>query len=275
MNSKEQMNLNQEIKKVQLNIASELHEICQKNNIEYFLVAGSLLGAVRHKGFIPWDDDIDIGMLRKDYEKFIEVAKKELNKKYFLQTWDTDSNFGLPIAKIRAETTEYVEYSIKDINIHKGIFIDIFPLDNTPENFFEKSKHKFITYFLKRTILIKQNYVLWGNESVLKKFLYKAFSLLLIGISVEPLKLLMKKEMTKYNNCESLNVVGIGGSYSYDKETIKKEWIKDKVLLEFESQKFYAPLKYHEYLNNLYGDYMTPPPESQREDRHKIIKIKL
>jgi len=122
----------EEIHKIQFEMALEVKRICQNHNIEYFLIAGTLLGAVRHKGFIPWDDDLDIGMLRIDYNKFISLAPIEMDKKYVLQTWDTDPGFALPSAKLRKSGTKYIERNSQKANIHNGIFIDIFPFDNAP-----------------------------------------------------------------------------------------------------------------------------------------------
>src|SRR5690554_5979187 len=122
------------VHKVQLEIANEVKRICEKNNIKYFMIAGTLLGAVRHRGFIPWDDDLDIGMLRNDYKRFIELAAKELNDTYYLETWYTSSGYGMPFAKIRKNDTRYIEKSSKDVKCHPGIFIDIFPFDNVPNN---------------------------------------------------------------------------------------------------------------------------------------------
>ena len=113
-----------------LDLMITLDGICRKENISYSLHGGTLLGAVRENGFIPWDDDMDIGMLRADYEKFLNVAKEKLNKKYFLQTWDTDEKFALPFAKIRLNGTKYIEHNSKNVDIHNGIYIDIFPYDN-------------------------------------------------------------------------------------------------------------------------------------------------
>ena len=94
-----------QIQQHQLNMAKEVDRICKKYNLRYSIAGGTLLGAIRHQGFIPWDDDLDISMPREDYDKFIKIAQQELGKKYFLQTWDTDKNFVFPFAKIRENNT--------------------------------------------------------------------------------------------------------------------------------------------------------------------------
>ena len=122
---------------LELKILKEVKRICEKHNIPYFLIAGSLIGAVRHKGFIPWDDDIDIGMLRDDYERFLDVCKTDLGSEYFLQTPETEKgNADYGIAHIRLNGTSMVQEFRKNTTTHNGFTIDIFPYDNLPENKF-------------------------------------------------------------------------------------------------------------------------------------------
>ncbi len=161
------------VHKVHLEIVSEVKRICKKNGIKYSMIAGTLLGAVRHHGFIPWDDDLDIGMLRRDYERFLQVARKELCRQYFLQTWETDKNFVLPFAKIRKNGTKLVEKNSADVKMHQGIYIDIFPFDNLPRKAFEQKKQNWITWLLKRILLAKKCYTPWEKEDLTKMFFYK------------------------------------------------------------------------------------------------------
>ena len=124
--------MNGSIKDVQivcLEILKEIDRICKQNGILYWMEGGSMLGAVRHHGFIPWDDDLDIAMFRDDYNRFLEIASKELKENYFLQTHQTDPEYPLFYAKVRKNNTFIDERSYQDLNIHKGIFVDIFPVD--------------------------------------------------------------------------------------------------------------------------------------------------
>ena len=118
-----------ELKKIELEMFKYYLAICEKHDLKYFLIGGTLLGAVRHKGFIPWDDDIDIGMPRPDYEKFLLVAQKELPEHIFLQTHNTDIEYPNCFAKLRNSDTTFIETSCKKLKINHGIYIDIFPLD--------------------------------------------------------------------------------------------------------------------------------------------------
>ena len=120
---------------LELDIAVTVKEICERHHIRYFLLAGSVLGAIRHKGFIPWDEDMDIGMLRDDYEQFLTACRDELDdNKYFLQTEDTDAAYALPFAKIRLNNTRIIEGFSKGVPCHQGIFVDIFPFDSVPDD---------------------------------------------------------------------------------------------------------------------------------------------
>lgn len=121
-----------QVQAIELEILLEVDRICRKHRISYFLDSGTALGAVRHKGFIPWDDDIDIGMLRDDYERFLSVAQEEMGQDYFLQTYRTD---GTPImfAKVRKTGTTFVEFRLRKFPINHGLFIDIFPYDYLPQ----------------------------------------------------------------------------------------------------------------------------------------------
>ena len=119
-----------ELRKLQLTeieVLDEIVRICKKHKLQYFLLAGTCLGAVRHSGFIPWDDDIDIGMPREDYEKFLNIALDELDEKYFLQYYKTDENYYLGFAKVRKNNTSFITKGFEKKKGHQGFFVDIFP----------------------------------------------------------------------------------------------------------------------------------------------------
>lgn len=256
----------------QLIIAREIKRICDENNIKYFIIAGTLLGAVRHGGFIPWDDDMDIGMLREDYERFVAAAKTGLGEDFFLQTTETDENYGLPFAKILLKGTLLVEASAGS-NAKKGIFVDVFPFDVAPENAENREKHNKQTYFYKRLLLAKLNYKVCGEKDYVKKTVYSALKVMASVYSHDKLCEKLEKEITKYNGETSTEIVNIGGAYGYKKETIKSRWVDETVEIPFEDMTISAPKEYIEYLESFYGDYMTPPPEDKRYNRHSVVKL--
>lgn len=263
----------EKVHKIQMEIALEVKRICEKNNINYFIIAGTLLGAVRHRGFIPWDDDMDIGMLREDYERFLKVCKRDLSNEYFLQTMDTDRNFGLPMAKLRREGTRFIEKNSEDVKMHNGIYIDIFPFDNSPNSRVKKQMQAVKTYVLKRSILAKNGYNFTLDSGVIKKVIYKIIKVFASLIPVYKQKQLLKRQMQKYNDEKTTDVVVIGGAYGYHKETIQRKWVSNLTTIKFEGIDLPCPSYYEDYLTYFYGDYLTPPPEEKRDNRHGIIEV--
>ncbi|MBR5246145.1 MAG: LicD family protein [Clostridia bacterium] len=256
----------------QLIIAREIKRLCDKHNIKYFIIAGTLLGAVRHGGFIPWDDDMDIGMLREDYEKFLEIAKSELGEDFFLQTPETDKNYGLPFAKILLNGTILVEATAGS-DAKKGIFIDVFPFDVAPENEADRENHNKQTYFYKRLLLAKLNYNVCAKNDYVKRAVYFALKVMATFYFHDKLVKKLESEITKYNDKKTEDIVNIGGAYGYKKETIKADWVRDTVEIPFEDMTISAPVDYIKYLETFYGDYMTPPPEDKRYNRHSVTEL--
>lgn len=260
---------------VQLDIALAVKKICEDNNIDYFLLAGSALGAVRHGGFIPWDDDIDIGMLRHDYDRFLTCAASELPKNLTTQNWMEDPNLPLPFTKIRRDNSLFEEGNAVDMAGHKGIFIDIFPLDNTPENRLKRKLHSCLIWILKRVILVKSNLKL-NNDSNLKRFINSGFKFIWGRYTNDKkYREALNKLMLFFANSDTLFATSIGGSYRYDKETIKKSWVLSLKPIQFEGHTFNVPGDVDAYLNNLYGDFMTLPPVEHQVLRHNVVRAEL
>lgn len=264
-----------ELRKLQmceLLIADEIKRVCEKNNIRYFIVAGTLLGAVRHGGFIPWDDDMDFGMLREDYDRFVEVCQKELSPDYVLQTWDTDENYPFSFGKLRLNNTHIMESFSSPSNSHDGIFVDIFPFDNAPDNYNERKKQERRYYLYKRVLWIKKGY---GQnikeESMIKHIKYNVSKRLCSPVPYRKVKNQFDKIIRKYNGYKTNRVV-FDAPYSYEKNCIDIQWAKDLNVYEFEGHSYPGIRDYDAYLSHLYGDYMTLPPEDKRHS-HDIVKV--
>lgn len=242
-------------------IATEIKRVCEKNNIKYFLLSGSLLGAVRHKDFIPWDDDMDIGMLRNDYEKFIEVCEKDLNKeKFFIQRIETDPGFAKFYIRVLLYGTSLDYCYIKNTNSKKCLFVDVFPYDKIPNSKFLQKKQSLVTSFARRLYRHKLHYV---DDNM--TFGCKLELLLSPFFSKKSLIKMYNKEIQKYNKKEhTIYVNSPNAGYGYYRERIKTEWITE--LKDFNFGELILPgfVKYDEYLTFLYGDYMTLPEEDQR-----------
>ena len=252
----------------QLRIAKEIIRVCQKNNIKVFMDSGTLIGAVRHKGFIPWDDDFDFGMLREDYERFNKIATKELGNDFFWQTWETDKKYALPFGKVREKNTLYLE-SKAGLTSENGFYVDILPYDKAPSNQKDWDDFRSKQNSLMADILMKCHYKPWiidGKVNIKSRIWFFYHQLISLPFSRTSL-------IDRYNNhtntiCNETLLYQQTGWKRY-----KKEWFEDIVWLKFEDTEFPAIAYYHEWLTTAYGDYMTPPPLSQRENRHEIYKL--
>lgn len=257
---------------LELKIAKEIKRICDKNNIKYFLTAGTLLGAVRHGGFIPWDDDMDIGMLRMDYEKFINACQKDLGKEFFLQTWDTDPEFPFSFGKIRLKGTHFVEGFSENAGACDGIFVDIFPFDNVPDALKERKKQSRKYFLCKRLLWMKKGMgTNMKEENMKQKAKYYAFWLFSHLFRYEDIKNYFAKIQKTYND-HSTKMVVTDGSYTYEKESIERKWVENLEPVRFETEEFLSYRDKEEYLKHFYGDYMKLPPIEKR-NRHLLRNV--
>ena len=260
---------NKDLRKAQLlmlKILKEVHKICEENNIKYFLSDGTLIGAIRHQGFIPWDDDLDIGMLREDYEKFCKIAPQILSENFILQNFQTDKGYGLQFGKVILKNTVWIEKVAKNTNRQwSGIYIDIFPYDNITEN---KKIQKLINrlyIFIQELILIKFKYINISNyESMAKKLKYVLKKIYLCTISKKLLIYIRDSICKRYLNKSKTLVTKYGGNFYKNQNPYN--FYKDLTLQNFEDTSFYIPKNYDKILKNLYGNYMEIPPiEKQRQ----------
>ena len=257
----------------QLRILKEIQDICSRNGIRHFAIAGTLLGAVRHKGFIPWDDDIDIGMLRSDYCKFMERAKIELSSDFFLQTWETDPGFGLPMAKIRINNTTIVEGASANVKCHQGIFVDIFPFDEKPDAPVRRWFHAMSSYILKRALLARSGYSVGDQKRLPLRLAFASMNTVLRFVPTQSLIQLFEKQMQQFNGHQSEECVTVAGSYGYRRESVLRSWTEDLMDYEFHDLTICGFRNSHAYLSNLYGEYLRLPPEGARGQRHDIQSI--
>ncbi len=259
-------NHNKDMQKIEVEMLLEIDRICKKFNIRYFLIAGTLLGAIRHKGFIPWDDDIDIAMPLNDYRRFCKIAEKELNDKYFLQNYKTDT-IALWFTKIRKNNTTAIQLNHKNKLHHQGIWVDIFPLigvENDEQWLSEINKKA------KRTkkILNKKIGLMEDTEG---KIIYEiANKLISLKVCKFFFGLFFKhlfKDPENYSYCFYL------WASSKIKAKFPTEMFSEVCEVEFEGHMFPAPKDWDGYLTLEYGDYMTPPPPEKRNGGSHTISI--
>lgn len=263
----------EKLRSVELEILDEIVRICDKYDITYFLAYGTLLGAIRHKGFIPWDDDIDIAMSREDYNKFKDKCKNELDDKYFLQNPETEPLYWMGIShlKVRKNGTLWKVPDLANLDVHKGIFVDIFVLDHA-------SKEKSILQDIQAILFEKIKGVRWHKTKVASQDTNSLRHKLVVSIAslfkLEHLLKLQRKVVSINKDVKSQYYIRFGSSKKgHRKQTMPKEVFHPPKKVEFEGKLYNAPNDWDEYLTRIYGDYMELPSEDKRRSHNpeKII----
>ena len=239
---------------VELNILETVKMICNKHSITYYAIAGSLLGAIRHKGFIPWDDDLDIGMPRKDYNKFMEVVDQELPDDLFAQTYLNTRSFPYDMIKIRnSNTTGFTPWE-KNEDCNKGIFIDIFPIDNIPDDLeIRKSEINNIKSLFHKAVLLSRKTETSPPFKVIKSIVKHA----LIATGNKRKSAFIEKAIqlcSNYNNIET-EFCGMRSFSNPEKFTWRTDTCSKLIEIPFENTSIICPAGYDSILTSIYGDY--------------------
>ena len=270
------------LQKVLLQMMKDIHFVCEKHSLTYFLGGGSCLGAVRHKGFIPWDDDIDVIMPREDYDRFPALLNAEFPEKYFYEEIRINEKYDANFMKIRLKGSVCREIFESDPE-NAGIFIDINPLENVYDNSFLRKLHGYTCELL---LLICSCVRLKNNAPLIRPFITDKKQIAVIERKLRLAKLLSFFSLRKWllitekrmSSCKNINSSFVSiptGRKHYFGEMQPRETFEKAVLTDFEDTEFYIMCGYESYLTGLFGeDYMTPPPESSRE-RHAVTELKF
>ena len=258
------MNKLSELQQCQFDILLEIDRICSKHNIPYYLAYGTCLGAYRHHGFIPWDDDIDICMMAEDLERLKEY-KEEFLSPYFLQCQETDPEYGPMIARVRDSDTTLIERTEVERDINHGVFVDIYPLFPSYENS-KKATRKIICSYIYRLLLY--GHAPYNHGGVVKKV-----ANLLLKITPPALKTAIKRHtyavMRKETNTGFVSIL-YGGD---ERVSYKKEWLFPTKKMMFEDYSLPVPGQVEKYLEYSYGDYMKLPPPEKQTVHHDYVFV--
>lgn len=257
-----------EIHEVTLDLMDILHEICEKNGIKYYIVYGTLIGAVRHHGFIPWDDDFDICMTRDDYEKFIDIVNKMNDARYKIASRANTTNYYNGIARFYDANYEY-RTKLNVLQYEQGVFIDIYPLDPCADTVAETQKiynsvkkldARYIIYCTKKSLSNSLKNIIRVPYHYFLRFRYgKSFP--------QKIDEMIKQKIYKKLSSNS-KYVAFYWENRKDFRMFERAWFNERILVDFENRKYWIPKEYDRMLRLSYGDYMILPPENERVATH-------
>ena len=260
-----------EIQQMELGIMEYIHEVCQKIGVKYFLAYGSLIGAVRHKGFIPWDDDMDICMLREDYEKLQDYLIANPDERYEVMSYKNNLNYVYPFMKVQDNHTYLLEEDVR-IDSNMGIYVDIFPVDGYEND--ANFKNKMTKLIKKRQLSCYTFKGITNTKSVLNS-LIRYISVIIFYFTNTNKYVAQIEELAKSRKVSDYEEVDYLIYKDMNKPVWRREWLEQVTTGTFEGKEFMIPKKYHEILTSDYGDYMQLPPVEQRVSHHdfKLWKI--
>lgn len=257
-----------QLQRIELEMLLEVDRICKKNGIKYTIIGGTLLGAVRHGGFIPWDDDADVAMLRTEYDKFCEICEKELDvSRFYFQTMDNTIGYRWGYAKLRRKNTLFLRENQEEMEYEQGIFLDIFPIDGTPDNAILRVFHDFSCFCVRK--------VLWaavGRKSEKNNLLRIIYELLFL-IPEKIVKKMYKKLILKRGDKTKI-VRTLTFPAPKELRGYYRKWFSETAPIVFEGNVFEGVKDFNGWLCYEFGDYMKIPPVEKRKT-HPVVCVKF
>lgn len=258
-----------QLQMVELELLIEVDRICKICDIKYNIIAGTLLGAVRHNGFIPWDDDADVALLRPEYEKFRNACKTELDTtRFYFQDHRNTPGYRWGYGKLRRKGTVFLRENQEHMPYEQGVFIDVFPLDGVPDNYILRCLHNFQCFCVRK--------VLWsavGRIADKSRFMRKWYGLL-YHIPERKVFNYYHGMIRRSNKCKTKMVRILMFPTPNREYGYLRRWYEESMNIAFENYIFQGIKKYPQYLKFKFGNYMELPPENERKV-HPVSRIKL
>lgn len=256
----------EEMKNLQVTMLGEIDAFCKVNNLQYFLFAGTLIGAVRHHGYIPWDDDLDICMKRKDYDFFFRNFNKNREDSYRAICFENDPEYYLASGKVIDDRTVLIENTQSDYQI--GVYIDVFPMDKVPgdERQFKMMNRQIGLY---RNMLLLKNVTIQKGRSVAKNTVLAISKVLLKAVPRLFILKQIRKIATRYEDNEDASRIADISVFTWGtRELFPAEDLYECINMEFEGNQWPVPKNYHHVLSSMYGEYMKLPPKEKQVSHH-------
>ena len=262
----------------QLDILKAFIRVCDKHNLTYFLVYGTALGAIRHKGFIPWDDDIDVGMPRADYEKYIQLQSEYEGTPYFIQTFKSDPCYIYNYAKLRDSSTTFLENAFKNHRINQGVFIDVFPVDGMSKEEGDREKIGKKNKFIWRQVYF--SYLPALRRKVHKRTWFKDILLNIVAglfyvFDIAHYRNKRVERFVRQVSFEEAKMAGIMFGFTWRINCMPADIFRETIKVPFEDIEVRVVKDYDRYLTLLYKDYMKFPPKEQQVGHHYNSGVSL
>lgn len=256
---------------VELEILKDFIKLCDENDLEYFGIAGTGIGAIRHKGFIPWDDDIDIALPRSDYDKFLKLAKEQFEDKYTVVNAEEFKNYPLMTTRLMKKGTKFREFALKDIDCELGIFLDIYAFDNMSDEPNELNKQARDAWFWSKLMILRRlPFPVIPFKGIKKNVVHGIcwiihWVMVILRISPEFLYKKCKEACTRHNNIDT-KIIGYLCSTSPYSNMIEKSKLYPLKKLQFEDIDLNFPNDINSFLISQFGNYMELPPKEKRKN---------
>lgn len=257
------------LQSVLLELLCEVRRICELEGIRYTIIAGTMLGAVRHGGFIPWDDDADVALFRDDYEAFRAACGKYLDtNRFYFQDHTNTKGYRWGYGKLRRKDSRYVAYGTENLLYEQGIWIDIFPLDSIPNNWIGRAICNFHCFFIRKLLYAEAGK--YREQNRLKRAFYALLAMFPLEVaSAHYTKYVQKRNRKQTDWVRILMYPTPNHAYGY-----RRKWYRDTSAIAFEGEMFSGISDYDAYLTFKFGRYLELPPEAQRK-QHRVCELKF